>query len=263
MPPVAPRALPSGRWAMAVTAVLLFVFLAIGWIQMRQVRQIDTTVYYTEENISWVFSQLELEYVSLRDSLRQAERYPENIDSAALRERYEIFASRIPLVQPAQISRMVAHQPVHIRTVALIKQFMDQADPFLSENASATLNPGLIARLLREMEPLGEPIHDMSLMTTRVMGETLGNRNAAAREQAHISIALNIFQGLLTLVFAVLLIRKVRSLEKRRAELEALASSRLSASAEPTWPTLPKVFFWPISAMNCAHRSTAYWACCH
>ena len=228
-PSAAPRALPSGRWAIAVTAVLLIVFLAIGWIQMRQVRQIDTTVYYTEENISWVFSQLELEYVSLRDSLRQAERYPENIDPAALRERYEIFVSRIPLVQPAQISRMVAPQPVHVRTVALIKQFIDQADPWLSENASTTLNPGLIARLLREMEPLGEPIHDMSLMTTRVMGETLGNRNAAAREQAHISIALNIFQGLLTLVFAVLLIRKVRSLEKRRAELEALADSLLEA----------------------------------
>lgn len=211
--------LPSGRWALGVTAVLMAVFVAIGAIQAHQIKLIDSTVYYTEDNISWIFSQLELEYVALRDSLRQAQRYPHDIDAEALRERYEIFVSRTPLVQPERISSMGPPQPEHLHTVGLIKQFIRAADPYLSENATSTLKPEVIAQLLSKMQPLATPIHDMSLSTTEVMGRTISNRNAAAREQGHMSIALNIFQGLLTLTFAVLLIRQVRSLENRSQEL--------------------------------------------
>jgi light-regulated signal transduction histidine kinase (bacteriophytochrome) len=51
------------------------------------------------------------------------------------------------------------------------------------------------------------------------MVATISQRNAAARDQVYISIALNIFQGLLVLGFAALLIRQVGSLEKRSVEL--------------------------------------------
>ena len=217
------RALPSGRWAQAVTVILIAVFVAIGWIQTRQMQLIDSTVYYTDENIAWVFSQLELEYMQLRDDLRQAQRYPDKLEPDALRQRYEIFVSRIPLVQPDQIKRLVQPQPEHVRAVKLIQQFVDHADPFLSDGLSTSLTPQVITELLNQVELLSEPIHDMSILTMDVMARAISRRNAAAREQGHISIALNIFQGLLTLTFAGLLIRQVRSLEKRRAELEALA----------------------------------------
>ena len=217
------RALPSGRWAQAVTVILIAVFVAIGWIQTRQMQLIDSTVYYTDENIAWVFSQLELEYMQLRDDLRQAQRYPDKLEPDALRQRYEIFVSRIPLVQPDQIKRLVQPQPEHVRAVKLIQQFVDHADPFLSDGLSTSLTPQVITELLSQVELLSEPIHDMSILTMDVMARAISRRNAAAREQGHISIALNIFQGLLTLTFAGLLIRQVRSLEKRRAELEALA----------------------------------------
>ncbi|MBC7445585.1 MAG: hypothetical protein H7273_08990, partial [Polaromonas sp.] len=97
--------------------------------------------------------------------------------------------------------------------------FVQGADPVLSENSSLALPPPVIERLLREMEPLGEPVHDMSLQTVEFMAKAVSQRNSAAREQVSISIALNIFQGLLTLAFAALLIRKVRSLGKRSHEL--------------------------------------------
>ena len=213
----------SGRWALVVTVLLIAVFAAIGWIQARQSSQIKTSVYYTEENIAWVFSQLELEFMQLRDNLRQTERYPQNIQPDALRERYEIFVSRIPLVQPDQISNLVEPQPTHVHTVGLIKKFVDQADPFLAENAVSALTPEVITQLRREIESLGDPIHDLSLMSINIMGQTINSRNEAARDQNRISIALNIFQGLLTIAFALLLLRQVRSLEKRKSELETSA----------------------------------------
>ena len=213
------RLVSSDRWAQAVTAVLIAVFVAIGWVQVRQSKLMDRTIYYNEENISWIFLQLEQEYTSLRDSLRQAQRYPEKINAEALRQGYEIFVSRISLVQSIPIDRVVTPLPEHGGTVGLVRQFTERTDPILSENSSIALLPDVINRVLSDMEPLGEPIHDMSLLTVEVMGKAVGDRNAAAREQLLIGIALTIFQGLLTLAFAVLLIRKVRSLEKRSHEL--------------------------------------------
>lgn len=214
------RSVSSKRWTQAVSVVLVAVFLAIGWIQTRQSKLLDSAIYYNEENISWVFFQLEQEYLTLRDSLRQAERYPQKIKPEVLRERYEIFVSRIALVQSMQVSSLVAPLLKHAPTVGLIRQFIDRADAFLSENSLVALKPEVIAQLLREMEPLSEPVHDMSLLTTEVMAKTVGSHNEAARQQLSISLALGIFQGLLTLAFAAMLIRQVRSLERRRHELE-------------------------------------------
>ena len=213
------RSMPSDRWAQAVTAVLIAVFVAIGWIQVHQSQLIDRAIHYNEENISWIFLQLEYEYMSLRDSLRQAQRYPEKIDSGALRQGYEIFVSRISLVQSVQVDPTSTPLPEHGRTLGLIKRFVERADPFLSENSSSALQREVISQLLRDLEPLGEPIHDMSLQTVEFMGNAVSQRNSAARQQVFISVALNIFQGLLTLAFAALLIRKVRSLGKRSHEL--------------------------------------------
>ena len=213
------RTMPSDRWAQAVTAVLIAVFVAIGWIQVHQSQLIDRAIHYNEENISWIFLQLEYEYMSLRDSLRQAQRYPEKIDSGALRQGYEIFVSRISLVQSVQVDPTSTPLPEHGRTLGLIKRFVERADPFLSENSSSALQREVISQLLRDLEPLGEPIHDMSLQTVEFMGNAVSQRNSAARQQVFISVALNIFQGLLTLAFAALLIRKVRSLGKRSHEL--------------------------------------------
>jgi hypothetical protein len=64
---------------LAVTTVLVAVFVAVGWIQIRQsqkYRQHDCLP--NEENVSWIFfSSLNNEYLTLRDSSRQAKkRYP-------------------------------------------------------------------------------------------------------------------------------------------------------------------------------------------
>ena len=217
---------------MLVAAVLVAVFVAIGWIQVRQATQLDSAVNYTEDNISWVFSQLELEYFELRDSLRQVVRYPDSLDADALRQRYEIFVSRVSLVSPEKMGSAIAHSDQHVGGFDKIGQFVRHADPFLSEGASIILTPQIVGSLLGEMLPLYEPIHDMTLWGVKSMGETIADRNDAARRQGHISVALNIFQGSLTLAFAALLIRQVKSVEQRRKELERASSEILRLNGE-------------------------------
>lgn len=222
----------SSRWTLAVSAVLIAVFLAIGWIQTRQSQQLDSAIYYNEENISWVFFQLEQEYLALRDNLNEAKRYPQKMNPETLREGYEIFVSRVSLVQTMRISPFVTPLPEHARTVELIKQFIHHADAVLSENSHAALTPNAIVQLLGEMNLLVEPIHDLILQASLVTAQTVSRRNADAREQVHISIALTIFQGLLTLAFALMLIRQVRSLEKRSLELGRATEEILLLNSE-------------------------------
>ena len=226
------RSVSSARWTRAVSAVLIAVFVAIGWIQIRQSQLLDNSIFYNEENISWVYFQLEQEYLSLRENLNEAKRYPRNLKPEALREGYEIFVSRVSLMQSMRVSTFVAPVPAHERTLELIKQFINRADTFLSENSTVALTPDVIVELLRQMGPLTEPIHDMTLQATQVMVKTVSRRNADAREQVHISIGLTLFQGLLTLVFAALLIRQVRSLEKRSLQLGRATDEILVLNSE-------------------------------
>ena len=207
------------RWMLTVSAVLIAVFVAISTIQMRQIKLLDNSILYNEENISWVFFQLGYEYLTLSDSLRQAERYPHTIKPEALRERYEIFVSRFLVMQSMRISVFVSTLPDQVPKAKLIEQVISHADPFLSETSQAALTPDVINQLLGRFDPLKEPINDLTSQISQLVSETISQRNAAARDQVYIGIALNIFQGLLMLGFAALLIRQVGSLEKRSVEL--------------------------------------------
>ena len=231
--PTTQRPRPASRWTLAVTAVLIAVFVVIGWIQTRQLRQLDSAVNDTENNISWIYFQLELEYMSLRDSLLQAQRYPARLDIEALQERYEIFVSRVLLAPPAPASGgAVVPTEQQLRTVAQLKQFIRHADAWISGDVSVALTPQAVNQLLDELQLLGGAIHDMSLWSLTVMGETIADRNNAARRQGYISMALNIFQGLLTLGFAALLICQVRAVERRRQELERARDEILRLNGE-------------------------------
>ena len=226
------RSVSSRRWTLAVSAILVAVFVALGAIQTRQIKQLDNSAFYNEENISWVFFQLEQEYLSITDSLREAKRYPEEINAQVIRERYEIFVSRFLLMQSMRISAFVEPFPQQAAKIKLIAQVIGHADAFLSENSQAALTPDVIHQLLGKMEPLGEPIHDMTLLITQLMVTTISHRNAAAREQVQTSIGLTVFQGLLMLAFAALLIRQVRSLEKRSHELHRATDEILLLNGE-------------------------------
>ena len=226
------RGTSSSHWTVAVSAVLVAVFVAIGAIQTRQVKMLDSTVYYNEENISWMFFQLQQEYQTVCDSLRQAERFPHAIDSEALRQRYEIFVSRFSLMQSMRFSPMVQPLPVQASTIVLLEKAISYADAFLSESSTVPLTPGVITQLLREMEPLDSPVHDLTLLVSQVMVNSVSQRNAAARDHVSISIALTVFQGLLILAFAALLIRKVGSLEKRSQELGQATDEILLLNSE-------------------------------
>jgi two-component system, sensor histidine kinase len=224
-----------GRWLLAVGVGLVLAFAAIAWVQVRQAALLNGAVRNEGDNLLWSFFQLETEYLGLRDQLREAVRYPEHIDADRLRQRYELFASRVPLVDPERARHGLDLGPRHARVVADLKTFFEQTDALLAEQSTAVLDTAALAPVLVRLDPLHGPIHDLALACNQILAEKVGARNQAAVDQIRLGIGLTIFQSLLTLAFAGLGVRQFNALKRRRAELETLAThlhdARLEAEA--------------------------------
>jgi signal transduction histidine kinase len=83
--------------------------------------------------------------------------------------------------------------------------------------------------LLAELDTLSVPLHDLSLGASHLLYERVTQRNDAVRLQSKRGIALTVFQCVLLLVFAFVVLSQFRALLQRRARLEMLAE-RLSAA---------------------------------
>ncbi len=227
----APRAPHTKRWLWVIVAVLLGAFATVAAVQWRQLSMLDATVTYKGDNIVWGFFQLETEYLKLRGALRDADHDAAHLDRDALQTRYDIFASRVALVDPQRVAPYLAPQPIQTQAVAQLQQFLKECDQWLGPDAPPLDAAGARAVLART-EPLAEPIHDMAVWANDGMAGKIGDRNAAVREQNRIGIALTVFQSLLAIGFAVIVVRQLRAAEQRGNALEQLATRLQEARRE-------------------------------
>ena len=217
--------LRTSRWLIAIASVLLMAFAVVGWVQQRQMALLSGAVQYNSDNIVWSFYQLHSEFLLLRDELQQAARAPDALDAEALQQRYDIFVSRLPLVAPQRTARVFPVGPEQTRVLARVEAFVKEADRLLGPAPERPFAPATDApALLQALDPLGAELHGLSLWATVQVADQVGRRNEAVREQNRLAIGLTVFQGLLTLAFAAVVVRQLRALAERGVALEGLAS---------------------------------------
>jgi len=230
---------PNQRWLIAVGVGLVLAFAAVAWVQWRQISLLSDAARYEGDNLSWSFFQLESEYLQLRDGLRDACRGSSSSSSsssssgvaapldastaAALRQRFELFASRLSLVGLERTARFAEFGAGHTRLLDQLTSYIKRHDGLLADAASSTLTAAALAPALAELGPLFEPIHDLSLQANQVIAEQVGRRNDAVRDQTRLGLGLTLFQSLLTLAFAIITARQFRALRQRRSQLQGLA----------------------------------------
>jgi len=232
---LAPRAAAPNRWLVVLGAALVLAFAAIAWVQFRQITLLSDSARYEGDNLSWRYFQLESEQRQLRDELRELRRQPQAASAAqaeALRQRFELFASRLPLVSTERTSRFVSFGAPHEQTLVQVQGFISRHEGLLGEAGTAPLSAASTAAALADLMALDEPVHDLSLRANAVIAEQLGQRNDAVRDQTRLGIGLTVFQSLLTLAFAGITLRQFRSLQGRGRQLEQLAERLQDARAE-------------------------------
>ena len=234
-PAAASSRLPTSRVGrlMALMVVLLTaIFGGIGWLQTQSLALLNANVVYQGDNIVWSFFQLETESLRLGQALHDAATATQPAPFEDLRQRYEIFVSRISLVEPQRTREVMPELEVQRQVLARIKGLVARMDLVLGSEGPALVDPSQIRALAEEFESIGQSVRDLSLLANQSVAEGITRRNEAVRDQNRIGIGLTIFQCLLIVAFAYVVVRQVRAQEQRRAELEELARHLQAARTE-------------------------------
>ena len=227
-----PLSTRAGRLMVLMVVVLAAVFGGVGWLQTQSLALLNANVVYQGDNIVWSFFQLETESLRLAQELRQAALLPAPAPLDTLRDRYEIFVSRIALVEPTRTRDVMPELEEQRRVLALLHALVARMDAVFGPDAPALIEPAQVRRLLPEFEAMTKSVRDLSLLANQAVAEGIARRNEVVRNQSRIGIGLTIFQCLLIGAFAYVVVRQLRVLEQRRSELEQLAQHLQVARTE-------------------------------
>lgn len=244
MPGAASRA--RRRWRWIVTAISLLLVVALGsvaWLQARQYELLNGTRRYQDDYLVWSLFQFEAEYLKLRLSLEQAAGPSLAVDPEQVAQRYEIFVSRLELVETEHATQVLAQHPDYQRTVARTREFVRWADA-LPLNAELIRNHPQQLRVVQErLEPLADPIRDLSLTSNHRVAEDVVQRNEVVRQQSRVSLGLTLLLSALTLVFAWGVMQQFRRLERHGLKQQALAERLHEAQREAESANRAKTVF--------------------
>ncbi|GAB1434480.1 hypothetical protein MASR2M32_06950 [Sphaerotilus sulfidivorans] len=228
-----------GRLLTVMALLLALVFGGIAWLQAQSLRLLSANVVYQGDNIVWSFFQLETEYLrlgqQLRDFARDGAALPppqRDLAETDLRERYDIFVSRISLVDPQRTREVMPDLPEHHRVMGLLHGMVERVDTVLGPEAPQPLDPAALKAVIADYEALAPAVRDLSLLSNQAVGAGIVSRNEGVRQQNRIGIALTLFQCLLILLFAGIVVRQMRALERRREALQQLATRLEEAKTE-------------------------------
>ena len=215
-----------------IGAVLVAMFAATIWLQSRLDGLINQAESLADNNITWSFFQLETEFHALQDALQALPTNASRLAPEALarvRERYEIFVSRIALVDPKLVHAALPGTPQHLATLQRLAEFVRHADPLLSDESRNAVSSQALAPLRAEADQLVVPVHELSLLASQFTVQRSAQRDRALREHQQTSFALILLQSVVTLGFALLLVQQLQAASRRQVELAELAG-RLDAA---------------------------------
>jgi signal transduction histidine kinase/ActR/RegA family two-component response regulator len=227
--PAAQSRIPLRQWRTLglVGATLLVAFAGVAWVQSRTLALLEESVADRTDNLTFAFGQLENESLRLGELLWRESLRPGSVPLDTLTLRYEIFVSRV--IQAGGNGSNLFGRIEHGSdpTLRQLQDFVAAADPLIGEKADrkADQNAGRpdLSVLLPRFDELGSRLHDLALAAYHHDAQSTGLRDDAVQLQYRIAIGLTVFQSLLTLVFAVIVVRQLRSAERRRHSLERLA----------------------------------------
>src|SRR5262245_13893328 len=91
----------------AVGALLVLALTVAGFLQWRQLTLLNLTVVYQDDYVVLSLYQLEMEYLRFREQCRAAVLSPETVPEQTLQLRYDIFVSRVNLLENERAARLL------------------------------------------------------------------------------------------------------------------------------------------------------------
>jgi hypothetical protein len=127
---------PLSGWFIASGVLLIMSLLAAFFVQARQQALLNQAVQGQDDYLVLNLFQLETEYLRLRERWRQAAADPPTAREQ-LQLRYDIFISRIGLLQTDRSQRVLSESPEYGSAQRALRDFVDRCDLYLSQSAQA------------------------------------------------------------------------------------------------------------------------------
>ncbi|MBB3194168.1 ATP-binding protein [Roseateles terrae] len=234
------------RWRLVMAGIGLVLVMALAsaaWLQARQYQLLNGTRRYQDDYLVWSLFQFETEYLKLRLALEQAAGPSLAVDPDQVAQRYEIFVSRLSLVESEHAAQVLSHHPDYQRTVARTQEFVRWADALPLNAALIREHPGRLSDVIERMDPLADAIRELSLTSTHHVAEDVTERDAVVRSQSRVGLALTALLTALTLCFAWVAVRQFRRLERYGVKQHNLADRLHEAQREAEAANRAKTVF--------------------
>jgi signal transduction histidine kinase/ActR/RegA family two-component response regulator len=214
----------------AAALLLALALAAVAWVQVRQHRLLGESVRYQDEYLQISLNQLQAEYLRLRNALHETmQRQPPDV--ATLQMRYDIFVSRVDLLDAGRSARLVDSMAAYDEVVSSLQAFVARADRLLGPQAADAPTARALHDMEREMAALDAPIQALVLEASHGVAARVAERYDALRLHNLSAIVLTVLLSLSSLGFALLALTQLRRLDQRRQALETLASELRGARA--------------------------------
>jgi signal transduction histidine kinase/CheY-like chemotaxis protein len=210
-------------WFVVTGALLILTLLAAFFVQARQYALLNQALKGQDDYLVLNLFQLETEYLRLRERWRQAASEPARARDQ-LQLRYDIFVSRIGLLQTERAQRVLSESPEYGAALRALRDFVDRGDLYLGQTAQAPFSGASMQALLVDLEALDEPIHQMLLAGAHHVAEQVTSRNDALAQHNRVGLALTAFLSAMVGVFGFLAQRRMRQLDESRRAMEAMAN---------------------------------------
>lgn len=217
------------QWALALSGLLLVTLTPLVWIQWQQFQLLDDVSTNQVDSIMWQAYQLEREMGRLQTRLKDADSPAPVIDEWELLESYEVFVSRIDLITKIPRRDLLESAPVYGEAMALLENFVKQADPMFARPAELMGQHDLISALNFSIDQALPVLGELTREANRAVARFVDERNQQLHQQSVLVISLAAVQAVVLLIFVVLLVRHIRHQYRQYDKLQKLSNELAEA----------------------------------
>lgn len=218
-------------WAAAAVAGLAFIVAPLLWVQRAQGDLLNEKQEFQNDSVLWFCYQLEREHTRFTNLLREVSRNPTPSALDDLNERYDVFVSRIGLLQNNPSIALLKPSPQYGDAVARLNTFVTRADSVLAGKPPRPVTTDDLSALWSESLPLVETLNTLTQTANHAVLQSNEQRSATIRTQGMVvaGLAAAMCMVLLGVLTAVAL--NLRRKNQRQRELEALTTQLRAAQA--------------------------------
>jgi signal transduction histidine kinase/CheY-like chemotaxis protein len=220
---------PVSAWVAPFIWLLLLTLVLLGWVQWRQYQLLYDTSNRQVDRLMWQAAELMRERDRLAGALRDALAPGAVLDIDHVSERYEVFVSRIDLIDRIPRRDLLETSPVYRHTMGALRTYVEVADRVMTDLDLVVQEPQRLALLLTPLQPLENQLFVLTAHAHTASQLLVTERSRQLRQQSQLLLMLGLAQGILLLLLLGILMRRIRQQNARYAHLRMLSNQLTQA----------------------------------